>query len=186
MRGRGGSKWVCIRSIGLKIRLTTALASTFRAGPSTSLRQLQRRGNTAILIQGDPGWEKAILYRNPQGMLLFRVNDSGDGYFDGRVRAKGFDVDPSSEAAKENVVELTDQEALGFLGQLNPVTYSLKGRPGARQMGFIAEQVPPAFTQDGQSVSLMEFIATLTRVVKVHEATIRELEAQLEALEQRP
>lgn len=142
------------------------------------------KGNTGILIEGNPGWDNGIMYKDETGNTLFRVNDVGEAWFDGYVNAAGFNVVPSSESAKENVEDLPADDALAFLDQLNPVTYTLKKRPGARVMGFIAEEVPAPFTRDRQGVSLMEFIVTLTRVAKVQREEIRQLHARLSAIEQ--
>jgi hypothetical protein len=54
-------------------------------------------------------------------------------------------VSSSSEELKENIVEVTDAEAAGYLAGLKPVKFNFKADPGRQHIGFIAEDVPPAF-----------------------------------------
>jgi propanediol dehydratase small subunit len=66
---------------------------------------------------------------------------------------------------------------------LNPVTYTYRAAPDERHVGFIAEDVPDLVaTKDRKSLSPMDIVAVLTRVVKVQDERINALEAENQQL----
>ena len=88
----------------------------------------------------------------------------------------------SSRADKENISELPPDVALAALRQLDPVVFSYRNEPGERYAGFIAEDVPDIVaSSDRQSLSTMDVVAVLTRVVQQQQQRIEELEARLDA-----
>ena len=90
----------------------------------------------------------------------------------------------SSRSLKDNIIELTSDEAADTLEGLNPVTYSYKVQPEETYVGFIAEEVPDTVAQnDRKSLSSMDIVAVLTKVVKDQQATIKTLNERLEKLE---
>ncbi|HMP81884.1 MAG TPA: tail fiber domain-containing protein [Verrucomicrobiota bacterium] len=95
----------------------------------------------------------------------------------------------SSRETKENIREVTLEEARSALNDLNPVRFNYK-TDDEQQLGFIAEDVPDLVaTQSRKSVVPMDFVAILTKVVQDHERregelreTIRSQQALLESL----
>jgi hypothetical protein len=108
------------------------------------------------------------------------------------VTAGGVWTNASSRSFKQDIADLPLGEALEAVERLAPVTYTYKASPGERHVGFIAEAVPELVaTADRQSLSSMEIVAVLTRVVQAQEvrlraqqATIAEIKAWMAELEQ--
>lgn len=87
---------------------------------------------------------------------------NGGAYCDGNTW-----TDASSREYKENIAELSEQDALDALEQLTPVTFNYKNREDDASVGFIAEDVPELVaTKDRKGLSAMDVVAVLTRVVK--------------------
>ncbi len=90
----------------------------------------------------------------------------------------------SSRDLKENISELSSDAAKSALQQLNPVTYNYKVATDDPQVGFIAEDVPEIVaTPDHKTLSPIEIVGVLTKVVKDQQATIDELSKRLAELE---
>ena len=98
----------------------------------------------------------------------------------------------SSREYKENIRELTTEEAMNTLAGLNPVKYNYKTDKDDKHVGFIAEDVPDLVaTKDRKGLSPMDIVAVLTKVVQEQQntvseqkKTIAELTEKLKGLEQ--
>jgi hypothetical protein len=98
------------------------------------------------------------------------------------VTAGGVWTDSSSRESKENIAELSPEEALAALAKLEPVTFNYRQEQQEQYVGFIAEDVPELVANsDRTGLSAMDIVAVLTRVVKLQQKQIEELEARLEA-----
>ena len=87
----------------------------------------------------------------------------------------------SSITKKENVVELTPEEAIKVLVDLEPVHFNYIADDGEDYLGFIAEDVPQLVaTSDRSGLSAMDIVAVLTKVVQEQQARIDALEDKLE------
>jgi len=87
----------------------------------------------------------------------------------------------SSREKKENISELSVEDALATLAGLQPVRFNYKSDEEENYVGFIAEDVPELVaTNDRQGLSAMDVVAVLTRVIQVQQQKIEELEAKLE------
>jgi hypothetical protein len=96
------------------------------------------------------------------------------------VTAGGVWTNSSSIEKKENVRELTPEEALAALALLEPVKFNYKADNGEDYVGFIAEDVPDLVaTSDRTGLSAMDIVAVLTSVVQQQQKKIEELEARL-------
>ena len=96
------------------------------------------------------------------------------------VTAGGVWTNSSSRARKENISELGANEALAALAQLQPVQFNYKSEQQETYVGFIAEDVPALVANNGRdSLSTMDIVAVLTRVVQAQQQKIDELEARL-------
>lgn len=98
------------------------------------------------------------------------------------VSAGGVWTNASSIEKKENVRDLTAEEALQALAALEPVLFNYKVDADEEYVGFIAEEVPELVaTADRKSLSAMDIVAVLTRVVQTQQRQIAALEARLAA-----
>ncbi len=114
----------------------------------------------------------------------FNPDNSLDMVNGASCTAGGVWTNASSIALKENVVPLSPEVAQTALLDLQPVLFNYKVDPGERHVGFIAEQVPELVaTKDRTSLSPMDIVAVLTRVVQEQQRTIEELTRRLEKVE---
>ncbi len=91
----------------------------------------------------------------------------------------------SSKAYKDNIKELSSQEALDTLAGLSPVKYVYKSDRDQQHVGFIAEDVPELVaTKDRKGLSSMDVVAVLTRVVKEQQGVIEELQKRQNKIEE--
>ncbi len=94
-------------------------------------------------------------------------------------------VDQSSRESKENIAELSRQEAFETLRSIKPVKYNYK-EDAAKETnaGFIAEDVPALVaTRDRKGLVSMEMVAVLTKVVQEQQETIAQLTERVKNLE---
>ncbi len=104
---------------------------------------------------------------------------SGGAYSDGAVW-----TDASSRALKENINELTVQEAMNTLTGLDPVKFNYKSDKEDKHVGFIAEDVPELVAmKDRKGLSAMDIVAVLTKVVQEQQKTIAELKKKVSAIQ---
>jgi hypothetical protein len=90
----------------------------------------------------------------------------------------------SSRALKHDIVALSSDEAKCALEELNPVKYAYNAAPDEHHVGFIAEDVPALVaTNDRKSLSPMDVVAVLTKVVQEQQQTIDALSQRLQTLE---
>jgi hypothetical protein len=96
------------------------------------------------------------------------------------VTAGGVWTNSSSRARKENIVELSLDDAVATLNRLEPVKFNYKNDRSEQYVGFIAEDVPDLVaTKDRDGLSSMDIVAVLTRVVQEQQKKIEALEARL-------
>jgi hypothetical protein len=96
------------------------------------------------------------------------------------VTAGGVWTNSSSRARKENIAELSLEDALATLTKLEPVRFNYKNDRSEQYVGFIAEDVPDLVaTNDRDGLSSMDIVAVLTRVVQEQQRKIEALEARL-------
>jgi Chaperone of endosialidase len=91
----------------------------------------------------------------------------------------------SSRESKQDIVQLSNGDALKALQGLNPVTFRYKAEPDEQYVGFVAEDVPELVaTNSHQHLNPMDVVAVLTKVVQEQQQTIEALSAKIEKLEQ--
>jgi hypothetical protein len=124
-----------------------------------------------------------------QGMLVDGLGNlylgSGDGtplHVLGNISCTGSVTEGSSRALKRDISSITAAEAKAALEGLQPVTYYYKADATRDQhAGFIAEDVPDLLaTPDRKSLSAMDIVAILTKVVQEQQEEIDWLKSQLE------
>ena len=107
--------------------------------------------------------------------------DTGGAYCDGSTW-----VNASSRKYKRDIKDLTRDDAVKALEELNPVSFSYNKNPGEKCLGFIAEDVPDLVaTKDRKGLSSMDVVAVLTKVVQEQQKTIAELSGKVRKLEKR-
>lgn len=105
----------------------------------------------------------------------------GTAYCDG-----GEWVNGSSREYKDNIKDLSSQDAIKALQELEPVSYVYKKDPTNKRLGFIAEDVPEIVaTKDRKGVAAINFVALLTKVVQEQQKSIADLTKKLETMQQK-
>ena len=95
---------------------------------------------------------------------------AGGAYSDG-----GSWINGSSREYKDNIRDLTTEEALSAFHGLNPVAFTYKAGTGEQHIGFIAEDAPDLVaTKDRKGLSPMDIVAVLTKVVQEQQKAIEE------------
>jgi hypothetical protein len=90
----------------------------------------------------------------------------------------------SSRSFKKDIIGLDAGEALATIKKLDPVTFQYNSEPGEKYVGFIAEDVPELVAMnDHKSLSPMDVVAVLTKVVQEQQKTIEALAAKVDQLE---
>ncbi len=96
------------------------------------------------------------------------------------VTAGGVWTNSSSRSRKQDIAGISLDAALAALAELKPVQYRYREESGETYLGFIAEDVPDLVAMsDRTSLSPMDIVAVLTRVVQEQQARIDALEDQL-------
>jgi hypothetical protein len=132
------------------------------------------RGTTII---ADNGGVVGIGTASPTNPLQM-----GSGAF---VSAGGVWTNASSRDYKDEIQDLSAADAEKTLEGLNPVTYKYKNTVNEHHVGFIAEDVPDLVATEGRkSLSPMDIVAVLTKVVQDQQKTIDDLAAKVAALQQ--
>jgi hypothetical protein len=91
-------------------------------------------------------------------------------------------TDASSREYKENVKPLTTEQAMQAVAQLVPVTYNYKADSEEKHVGFIAEDVPELVAaKDRRSLSPMDIVAALTKVVQEQKEQLGAQDQKLQA-----
>jgi hypothetical protein len=91
--------------------------------------------------------------------------------------AGGVWTNASSRELKENIEELTADEAREALTELSPVKYNYKADKEEKHVGFIAEDVPALVaSKDRKSLSPMDITGVLTKVVQEQTKIVKELQ----------
>ena len=97
------------------------------------------------------------------------------------VSAGGVWTNSSSRKRKENIESLTVEDALAALAQLEPVQFNYRSDDSESYVGFIAEDVPALVANnDRESLSTMDIVAVLTKVIQEQQARIDALERRLD------
>lgn len=114
--------------------------------------------------------------RNPEYLI-----DTGYAYCNGNTW-----VNASSREYKEDIKELTRDEAMDTLEGLKPVNFRFKKDPEDRHLGFISEDVPELVaTRDRKGMSPMDVVAVLTKVVQEQQKAISELSKEMADLKKK-
>jgi hypothetical protein len=165
--GYGGS------SLGLATGFFNVRPDSSAVAPNPSLRFFTANVQRAII---DNEGFFGIGVANP----AFPIEHSSGAH----LTVGGVWTDASSRGFKQDIRDLGTTEAVETLRNLQPVTYAYKVDPREHHVGFIAEDVPSLVaTPDRKSLSPMDIVAVLTKVVQQQQSTIDELKARLDQIE---
>ena len=102
------------------------------------------------------------------------------------VSVGGVWTNASSRSLKENISELSLDQAFSALKELNPVTYNYKNQKEETYAGFIAEDVPELVATPGRKgVSALDMVAVLTKVVQEQQRALEQLKEEMADLRRR-
>jgi len=148
--------------------------ATFKLAPGTGAVQIGTMTNHAVKFYTN----------NTRLQMTINTNGSvvmGNG---ASCTVGGVWTNASSRKLKENIQELSAEEAIDALDKLEPVKYNYKREKDEEYVGFIAEDVPDLVaTKNKDSMSAMDVTAVLTKVIKEQQKLIKELQARVEKLE---
>ncbi len=90
----------------------------------------------------------------------------------------------SSRELKQNIQPIEKMEAVDTLKNLRPVRFNYKAAPEEESIGFIAEDVPDLVaTKNRKSISPMDVVAVLTKVIQEQQKSIEALSARINEIE---
>ena len=129
--------------------------------------------NYPVRILVNSAWRMSLNTDNSLSMLSGATCTAG-----------GVWTNASSRELKENIEGLGAEEAKEALAELSPVKYAYKVDRAERHVGFVAEDVPALVaSKDRKTVSPMDVVAVLTKVVQEQQKTIAELKDKVARLE---
>jgi hypothetical protein len=92
----------------------------------------------------------------------------------------------SSRELKENIRDLTTEEAAEALERLAPIRFNYKADREEESLGFIAEDVPDLVaTKDRKGMSAMDVVAVLTKVVQEQQRIVEDQQETISKLKDR-
>lgn len=146
-------------------------------GTNDYVTMMQSVGRTAVVF---PTTNVKVGIGTATPAYLFTVtNGTATAYSDGT----GW-YTASSRAMKDNIKDLSANEAMNALDELQPVTYTYKSNPEHMRVGFIAEDVPEIVaTEKRDALNSMDITALLAKVVKEQQKMIKELSEKVSGLE---
>ncbi|MCD6533650.1 MAG: tail fiber domain-containing protein [Deltaproteobacteria bacterium] len=102
----------------------------------------------------------------------------------GQLRASEGFIAGSSRDLKQNIEELSSEDAFKTLQKLAPVTYQYKTNQNEGRVGFIAEDVPEIVAVNGRKgLSSMDIVAILTKVLQEQQQVINDQKKALQKLD---
>ncbi len=170
------------------------------------IRFLDQLGGSGYFVGVETAQENALVFRAASDTAneRMRITQSGNVGIGtasptnplqmasgAHVTPAGVWTDASSRDIKQDITPLDATDARVAVEQLVPVRYRSRIDPAERHVGFIAQDVPDLVaTRDRRSLSPMDIVAVLTRVVQeqqqavaAQEKAIAELTARIASLE---
>jgi hypothetical protein len=157
---------------------------TFNVERSWSFVQEGSGSTTSLALKSIGGGGNKNFLINTSGFVgigdFIGAGSSPDAPLDmisgAHVTIGGVWTNASSRALKENINELSLEEAITTINMLTPVKFNYKRQKGEEYVGFIAEDVPDLVaTQDRKSLSAMDIVSVLTKVVQDQDRKIKVL-----------
>jgi hypothetical protein len=175
------------------------------SSPDASLHVMGGDDTSGILLETSSGTDAVLTLERPDGATNFISASGSHGFFgttsDHPLRfnvnggwkmqlnqdnsldmqsgatctSGGVWTSVSTREAKENIKNLTSNEAIAALDGLNPVKFNYKAEKEEKYVGFIAEDVPELVaSKDRKRLTSMDIVAVLTKVVKEQQKMMQE------------
>jgi hypothetical protein len=158
----------------------------FQNNPANGLFSIRDETGAASVVSIFPGGTNAtLILRNGRwGLQVTNPSHPLHAFNGAHLSAGGQWVPGSSREIKTDIEALSLTEAMEALLALEPIKYRAKADPNERNLGFIAEDVPELVArQDRTSLSTMDLVAVLTRVVQQQQTELAELQERLARME---
>lgn len=140
------------------------------------------QGDSAMVVKSTPEWHEIEIAGGATGYISTEWTHVVETWPPPVASL----AQPASKETKENVAELSPEEALAALENLEPVTFSYTQEVDERYIGFSAENVPDLIaSSESEGLKPLEIVAVLTKVVKLQQLQIAELESRLDERNQR-
>ncbi len=135
---------------------------------------------------GDAGDDDRVLTVDTTGRLgIGTANPTQALHVEGNAYVSANLELGSSRAYKKNIQPLQAEAAVETLRELVPVSYNYRSDPTEESLGFIAEDVPDLVaTNSRKTVSPMDLVAVLARVLQEQQRTIEGLALRVQDLEE--
>lgn len=175
--------------VHLRAGSTNEAALVFNNSPNINVpdyaSKIYRPSNSNDLVVNFSGIGDVMTFSSLNGNVgIGTSTPTQELYVVGDIYATGSITPGSSRQLKENIRELSAEEAITVLGNLDPQKFYYKGDSEDEHIGFIAEDVPELVaTKDRKGVSSMDIVAVLTKVVQEQQKKIAELNERLGKLE---
>lgn len=133
-------------------------------------------GRLRISHGGNPGDQEIVSILQNMNVGIGTSTPSQRLEVAGNVRANDY-LRASSRTLKDDITDLSHQEAVQVLTALNPVKFRYKNDPDQKtHLGFIAEEAPGLLASDDhKSFSTHDLVALLTKVVQAQQILITQL-----------
>jgi len=157
---------------GANIVASRTDGASFQVSAAGAYGYTGTRSNHPLRLTVNSIWKMQI---NGSGHYI----DMADGgYYNGTW------TNASSRKLKENIHSLSSEEAFATLNELDAVKFNYKTDKEEQLVGFIAEDVPELVaTKNRTSLSPMDIVAVLTKVVQEQQKTIEELKSKIDKME---
>jgi hypothetical protein len=128
--------------------------------------------------------ERKSRWQLSQAEAVVKISFADVEVNDGTVKARNIQ-NGSSREFKDNISDLSNEEAIVTLKGLNPVKFNYKNEcPSNFHIGFIAEDVPDLLASpDRKSIGPLDVVAVLTKVIKDQQQKIAVLIEKVRLLE---
>jgi len=137
-------------------------------------------GDEQMVLRADGGLYLTNIAEEAPYNTSRLINTVTGGY----LSSGGTWTDASSRDYKENISNLSLEQAINAVQQLQPVTYNYKTDKEENCVGFIAEDVPGLVAvKDRKGLSPMDIVAVLTKVVQNQQSKIELLEQKIEQIQ---
>lgn len=148
----------------------------------TSYDSVYTGGIEQLVLRADGG----MYITNTSGEATYNpsrlINTSIGAY----LSSGGTWTNASSRDYKENISNLSLEQAINAVQQLQPVTYNYKADQEEQCVGFIAEDVPDLVAvKDRKGLSPMDIVAVLTKVVQNQQQEMALLKEESKWLKER-
>ena len=156
------------------------------AGNETNFFIRDATNGSQLSFRIRPGAPSNSLYLHGDGKVgIGTANPTQELHVEGSAFISGNLELGSSREIKNNIKSLGMEEALTTFAKLRPVKFQYKSAPDEDSVGFIAEEVPDLVaTNSRKSISTMDVVAVLTKVVQEQQAAIEELKKTIGQLQE--